>query len=111
MPVTSSPQLEYASLLERTTQQSLSRSRQTIANSLSIACPECAAKPGTYCVPSAGGFCQYRWGKALTLSIPAPLPSTATAAPGVPAPALALPGSKTQPDRRHPNRHPVRSAR
>jgi hypothetical protein len=108
MPDTPSRNAEHALQSERMTRQSLERSRRGLLNSLSIPCPECAAKPGTYCTADARGLCRYRWDKGLTLSVPAPLaPATA----GLPAPVLATPGSKTEPDRRHPNRHPVRSAR
>ncbi|MBF4591265.1 hypothetical protein [Curtobacterium sp. VKM Ac-1395] len=90
---------------ELRTRRSLALTRQRVENALSIACPQCAAQPSVYCFLEARGFCRYRFEKGLSISIPAPGPR------GLPSPALTLPESKTAPDRRHPNRHPVRAAR
>jgi hypothetical protein len=90
---------------ERRTRNSLALSLQRVENALSLSCPQCAAQPGVFCLPRVNGFCRYRYEKGLTLSIPAPGPR------GLSSPALTLPEPKTAPDRRHPNRHPVRAAR
>lgn len=108
MPATPTPTIELELQDRRHTSLSLARTQRTISNALSIACPQCAASQGVYCTPSANGFCRYRWEKASGMSVPAQPPITSK---GLPTPAQSLPGSKTEPDRRHPNRHPVRSAR
>lgn len=87
------------------THGSLARGRQRIEKALSLPCPQCAAAPGVYCLPSVNGFCRYRYEKGQALSVPPQVPR------GVPIPPLALPETRTEPDRRHPNRHPVRSVR
>lgn len=92
---------------ERQVRDSLARSRQRIDAALSLPCPECAAPRGSYCTGDARGLCRYRFEKGLSLSIPAPLWTSPTT-PVVSASSTTE--QQTQPERRHPNRHPIRSA-
>lgn len=105
MPTPTAEQLRAKD--DRQVRDSLARTRQRIAAALSLPCPECAAPRGSYCTADAHGFCRYRFEKGLSLSVPAPLLTS----PANPAVASAARESQTQPERRHPNRHPVRSAR
>ena len=91
---------------ERQVHDSLARTRQRIDAALSLPCPECAAEPGRYCTADARGLCRYRFEKGLALSVPAPLRAADPAAL-----SSLTPKSTPQLERRHPNRHPVRSVR
>ncbi len=93
---------------ERRVRDGLDRSRQRIAAALSLSCPECAASPGAYCTSALRGLCRVRFEQGLAFSLVTP---TRTKVSGGASPALSIPGQTAQPDRRHPNRHPVRSAR
>jgi hypothetical protein len=106
MPTSITEQLRLKD--ERQARDGLARTRQRIDAALSLPCPECAAPRGSYCTADARGLCWYRFEKGLRLSVPAPLrtiPATAAIA------ATAASEQQNQPERRHPNRHPVRSAR
>jgi len=45
--------------------RSLDLSRRRIEQTLRLPCPQCAARPGVYCLPRVGGFCAARWQRAL----------------------------------------------
>lgn len=106
MPTSTAEQLRAKD--DRQVRDSLARTRQRIAAALSLPCPECAAPRGSYCTADARGFCRYRFEKGLSLSILAPLQTSPASPPVAPSTSRE---SQTQPERRHPNRHPVRSAR
>lgn len=102
---------------------SLYRTRRRVAGALSAPCESCGAPGGERCMGTQRGFCPLRWEAGVLIasrlasleglmgSGGEPRVAGSQGADAVPSSGEPSSASRqAEPERRHPNRHPVRTA-